>query len=331
MPSSISQNPQHRKQCRRSLHFIDDDQSMEALQSCHWFREARFICGVLKIEVMRPDRSNDLAGERRLAALPRSQKGHYRRAPRRITKSRFKLRSFDQFGHPCILSVKYSKYKEQQGPRIRAVRLAVRLRQNMAASISLWDDVVKPCIPLVVFGVLSYVVSLVPQLGPYFLWHLRFKVQMSPYPNFQTWSGVAAELPLYAWLPLPLVPWTAWRLARRLSSRPAVSQPEVQRAKVGGLEWDIMPEFFESWHEIEDPSLGALSLRGPYCARCKGSLHQPDPYGLGEDCKMIPNPCPSCGTRHDVPSNVSIRDAKAQVYRELQRQVRSGQLVAPNS
>jgi hypothetical protein len=196
----------------------------------------------------------------------------------------------------------------------------------MPGSISLWDDVVKPCIPLVVFAALSYLVSLIPQVGPYLLWHLRFKAQVAAYPEFKTWTGGAAELPIYAWLPILLVPWTAFRLARRLRSSPVVRELTVHRENVGGLEWDVLPEFFENCLEIEDPSIGGLSIRGPYCAQCKASLHQPDRFGLGDDYKMIPNPCPSCGTRHQVPSNVSIRDAKTQVYRELQRLVRAGEL-----
>jgi hypothetical protein len=201
----------------------------------------------------------------------------------------------------------------------------------MVASISVWDDILKPCIPPVVIAALGFLVSLVPRIGPYLLWHLRLKIQIAALPQFHTWTGVAAELPLWAWLPLPLIPWTVWTLVRRLRSHPPAPQPRVTRASVGGLEWDVLPDFFENYHDVEDPSLGAFSIRGPYCIHCKGSLHLSDHLRLGDDYKPIPNPCPSCGKSHATPSNVSVLDAKSQAYRELQRQVRAGQLRPPTS
>jgi len=199
----------------------------------------------------------------------------------------------------------------------------------MSASISVWDDVVKPCIPPIILAVLGYSVSLLPRIGPYLLWHLRLTAQLASYPQFHSWTGVAAELPLWAWLPLPLIPWTAWRLTRRLRSDPLTPQVRITRATVGGFEWDVLPDFFESYTEVEDPSLGALSIKGPYCLHCKGLLHQADRFGLGDEYKTIPNPCPSCGTRHNGSASLSILDAKSQVYRELQRRARAGQLLPP--
>ncbi len=112
MRGSISQNPQYRKQCGCSLDFIDDHQSLEALQSCHWLSEADFVHRILKVKVMRWDRPDEVVGERRLTILPRSQQGHDRRPPQRVTKPCFEFRSCDQSAHPCILSTRCSKYKD---------------------------------------------------------------------------------------------------------------------------------------------------------------------------------------------------------------------------
>jgi hypothetical protein len=199
----------------------------------------------------------------------------------------------------------------------------------MATSISVQEDIIKPCIPLAVVGLFGWLSSFLPRIGPYLLWHFRFKVQFASYPQFHTWTGFAAELPIWAWLPLFAVPWTVWIISRRRRARPSARKPEPERVTIGGVEWEVSRNFFDACCEIEDPALGALSIMGPFCTGCGASLHE-SRHGLGDECKTIPVRCQVCGRQQGVEPGVTIADAKSQVYRALQGQVRAGKFPPPS-
>jgi hypothetical protein len=198
----------------------------------------------------------------------------------------------------------------------------------MATSISVRNDIIRACIPPVLVVLLVWLSSFLPLIGPYLLWHFRFKIQFASYPQFHIWSGVSVELPIWTWLPIFAVPWAVGKIVRRRRVRPSARRPEPERVTIGGVEWEVSRDFFDACREVEDPAFGALSISGPFCTECGASLHE-SRYGLGDEYKTIPFRCQVCGIQHGVEPGVSIADAKSQVYRALQGQVRAGKFPLP--
>ena len=78
---AVGQHAEHRKEVRAPLDLIQHDESAALRQREHRIRESREVLGILEIEGRcgTPMCRGDLAGECRLAHLPRAQQRHHRR------------------------------------------------------------------------------------------------------------------------------------------------------------------------------------------------------------------------------------------------------------
>jgi hypothetical protein len=112
----VGQHTQQGKQVGPTLDLVENDQPPEALESQERLGEARFVAGVLEVEVGRPSPLSDATRERRLAALPRPEDRHQRAPPQGLLDPSSQLRAGDQ-PHPRILNSVRSVFKDQPAPQ----------------------------------------------------------------------------------------------------------------------------------------------------------------------------------------------------------------------
>jgi hypothetical protein len=185
----------------------------------------------------------------------------------------------------------------------------------------MWESVLKPILPA---GAL-YLLTFVPKGGPYLSYRVGVLLYVSSHsklpPNH--WVGDLGELPV--WLIAGII--VAMVFLGRLFAtwwRARGQIPDLSKAIVAGLEWDVMPAFFEDYATLENPAPAMMGyyIKGPYCSSCHSSLQtateHPGWDGLRFD---IRNPCP-CGVRHLFENEFPVDHAKVVVYRALQREAR---------